>query len=327
MSTVSGRNQEPNHPVSPAHSALTDSDCDRVAEEPTTLGLIQSRLLDWYAVNRRALPWRGDTDPYRVLVSEVMLQQTGVERVKDYYRRFLDQFPDFASLAAAPRVDVLKVWGGLGYNRRAVYLHDCARAVVERHDGQLPADPVALARLPGVGPYTLAAVLCFAFGQDVATVDTNIQRVLGRAVFGGEATRDQIHRVASTLLPVGRAAAWNQALMDFGSLQCTARNPKCLFCPLNECCAAVAQPQVSQTRRVAELREPFVGSRRYLRGRIVARLRDLAPLATVPLESFANLLPTPVDRIRLIEIARGLAEHNLARLVEDENGLCIGPPS
>ncbi|HEX5417073.1 MAG TPA: A/G-specific adenine glycosylase [Chloroflexota bacterium] len=288
---------------------------------------LRTRLLAWYAVNRRALPWRGETDPYRILVSEMMLQQTGVERVKQYYERFLGAFPDFSALAAAPRVDVLRVWGGLGYNRRAVYLHECAKAVVERHGGILPADAEALQRLPGVGPYTRTALQSFAFGEDVATIDTNVRRVVGRLVFGGDASHSAVERAATNLVPAGRSSDWNQALMDFGSLQCTASNPACLVCPLRVLCAARENPAPRAPRKVAETAEPWIGSRRYLRGQIVARVRQLPPGGTIPLADLRDLLPDFDGEARLLELARSLAAHGLVRVIDDDEGARIGAPA
>lgn len=287
---------------------------------------LRRRLLEWYGKHRRDLPWRGETDPYRILISEVMLQQTRVGRVRSYYDRFLAEFPDFATLAAAPRIDVLRVWGGLGYNRRAVYLHECAKAVVERHGGALPSDPDLLAKLPGIGPYTQAAVLSFAFGKDVATIDTNVRRVVDRLVFGGDAPRSEVESAAARLVPGGRSSDWNQALMDFGSLQCSAGSPDCPACLLRDLCAAFEQPLARQPLRVAEPAEPFVGSRRYLRGRIVARLRELPARSTIPLSDFRDLLTDPDVDQRLIDLARGLAAHGLARIIEDADGVRIGPP-
>src|SRR5689334_19848011 len=148
-----------------------------VISEPAADGAIQTALLAWYAAHRRDLPWRRDPTPYRVLISEIMLQQTQVDRVIPYFEQFTTRFPDFAALAAAPRADVIRLWAGLGYNRRAVQLHELARIVVERHDGELPSDREALRALPGIGPYTAGAILSIAFGQDEPALDTNVRRV------------------------------------------------------------------------------------------------------------------------------------------------------
>lgn len=288
---------------------------------------IRRRVLDWYDANRRDLPWRGETDPYRILVSEIMLQQTGVDRVRGYYERFLQEFPDFPTLAKAARVEVLRAWGGLGYNRRAVYLHECAKIVTQQHGGALPSDPIQLKRLPSIGPYTLAALRSFAFHHDVAAIDTNIRRVIGRIGFGGAATSDQISQLADQLLPSGRGSDWNQALMDFGAIQCTASNPRCPICPLADLCATARSGPPRSLRGVAEPKAPYLGSRRYYRGRVVARLRTLPPRSFISLTDLAKeIRPDSDDPTWLIGIAQSLAEHGLAFLEDSGNGYRIGPP-
>jgi A/G-specific adenine glycosylase len=195
------------------------------------------RLLGWYARHRRALPWRGTRDPYEVLVSEFMLQQTQVSRVMGHYPRFLRRYPTLEDLAAAPADAVRESWDGLGYYARARNLHAAARRVVERHGGAFPTDLDALHALPGIGRYTAGAVASIALGADVAAVDTNVARVLGRvfAVRGrrGSAARTKrLWRLAGQLVPAGRAGEWNQALMDLGATICTARRPRCTVCPV-----------------------------------------------------------------------------------------------
>jgi A/G-specific adenine glycosylase len=199
------------------------------------------RLLGWYALHRRALPWRGTRDPYQVLVSEFMLQQTQVTRVMGHYPRFLRRYPTLEDLAAAPPDAVRDSWSGLGYYARARDLHAAARRVVREHDGVFPADPVALRRLPGIGRYTAGAVASIAFGADAAAVDTNIARVLAR-VFrvrgarGSAARARRLWRLAERVLPRGRAGDWNQALMDLGATICVARRPRCVACPVASVC-------------------------------------------------------------------------------------------
>ena len=204
-------------------------------------------LLAWYAADGRAeLPWRHTHDPYAVIVSEVMLQQTQVERVLPKYRAFLEQFPTLADLAAAPVAEVIRAWAGLGYNMRAVRLHEIARQAVERYGGTLPGSLDELLQLKGIGRYTAGAVACFAFGLPVATVDTNIRRVLWRVFRGVEpaiwpadsAFQRQMLEVAEWALPPDRAYDWQQALMDLGATVCLARRPLCERCPLTTCCAA-----------------------------------------------------------------------------------------
>ena len=239
-------------------------------------------LLDWYDRNGRVLPWRGVRDPYAVLVSEVMLQQTQVDRVIPKYREFLDLFPDLETLAAAPPADVIRAWSPLGYNRRAVRLHRIARAVAV--DG-LPRDVGALRRLEGVGEYTAAAVACFAFDAQVAVVDTNVRRVLTRLAGAARPSPAALRRAADALPPHGEAYAWNQAMMDLGATVCTAAGPKCEDCPLAAACAfaiagtagAVAEERAEYRVPPRKREAPFAGSRRYYRGRIVEGLRALPP--------------------------------------------------
>ncbi len=240
-------------------------------------------LLAWWDAGHRDLPWRRTRDPYAVLVAEVMLQQTQAERVAPKWQEFLDAFPTVEALAAAPLAAVIRAWSGLGYNRRAVYLHRMARAVVAQHGGRVPAEVHALRRLPGVGPYTARAVAAIAFGLPVAAVDTNVRRVLAR-VFGGEpvppAGPAWVQTVADALVPAERPGDWNQALMELGATVCTAHAPLCDVCPVRQLCAA--GPYIRALReREGRYRAPrasrpqgrFPGSRRYYRGRIVALLR------------------------------------------------------
>jgi A/G-specific adenine glycosylase len=203
------------------------------------------RLLKWFRAAGRDLPWRRTRDPYHVLVSEFMLQQTQVARVTEYYPRFLDRFPTIERLAGANPRRVREAWEGLGYYRRAANLHRLARTVVRDHDGTLPDDPTVLATLPGVGPYTAGAVASFAFEKRAAAVDTNVARVLGRA-FGVNGKRGTptaasdraTWDLARRLLPKRSPTAWefNQALMDLGARHCTARRPNCPACPVRPAC-------------------------------------------------------------------------------------------
>src|SRR5437870_10575603 len=194
------------------------------------------RLLSWYARHRRRLPWRGVRDPYVVLVSEIMLQQTQVARVLEFYPRFLARYPTLEDLAAAPADAVRESWDGLGYYARARNLHAAARAVVKKLGGRLPRRAEELRALPGIGRYTAGAVASLAFGADVPAVDTNAARVLTR-VFGWRRSNRarsgrRLWAVAAALVPRGRSADWNQALMDLGATICTARVPRCARCPV-----------------------------------------------------------------------------------------------
>ena len=194
------------------------------------------KLLAWYKRNARVLPWRETRNPYAILVSEFMLQQTQVSRVLDYYPRFLKRFPTFSSLARSQPKAVMEAWDGLGYYARARNLHRLAREVTRLHDGTLPDKPEDLRTLPGVGRYTAGAVACFAYEKPVATVDTNVRRVLERA-FGSK----DVWELAERLVPKKGERAWrfNQALMELGALVCTARKPKCPECPVRSDCRAV----------------------------------------------------------------------------------------
>lgn len=239
---------------------------------------LHAAVLDWFAQHARDLPWRDpDCPPWGVLVSEIMLQQTPVVRVLPRWRAWMERWPTPADLAAAPTADVLTAWDRLGYPRRALRLQEAARAVVERHGGGVPADPVALRALPGVGEYTAAAVSSFAFGIPETVVDTNVRRVFARAV-GGIAlppkalTRAEM-RLAGALMPADPddANRWNAAVMELGALVCTARSPACERCPLLERCAWVAAG--SPAPQIAPKGQAWAGTDRQVRGAVMAALR------------------------------------------------------
>lgn len=202
-------------------------------------------LLEWYDANRRDLPWRASPDPYRVWISEIMLQQTRVETVVGYYRRFLERFPTVLALADAPLDDVLALWSGLGYYARARNLHRAARAIQDRHDGVFPSDPDAVRDLPGIGDYTAGAILSIAFGRREAVVDGNVIRVLSRlrALEGNpKETRlkNACWEIARSLVPADRPGDFNQALMELGATVCTPSSPGCGTCPVAAGCEARA---------------------------------------------------------------------------------------
>ncbi|MFN8644488.1 MAG: A/G-specific adenine glycosylase [Candidatus Binatia bacterium] len=232
----------------------------RSAPSAATIRRFQRPLLAWYRANGRSLPWRRTRDPYRILVSEIMLQQTQVERVKGFYRRFLRQYPSFAALAAADEPQVREAWDGLGYYARARNLQRTARIVRDEHAGRLPADAAAIRQLPGIGRYTAGAVLSIAFGQDEPVLDTNVARVLRRWFGVRSRGRAELQRrlwdLAAQVLPSGRAGDFNQAMMDLGATICQARRAACASCPVRRGCAgrgelegrAAARP-VPRTRR------------------------------------------------------------------------------
>ncbi|MEJ5203560.1 MAG: A/G-specific adenine glycosylase [Anaerolineales bacterium] len=201
------------------------------------------RLLAWYEVSARRLPWRGIHDPYAIWVSEVMLQQTRVETVIPYFQRWMERFPTLIALAGAPEQEVLQLWEGLGYYTRARNLHKAAQIVVHEYGGELPSDRAALEHLPGIGRYTAAAIASIAFGLDEATLDGNIRRVLARVFHMDLPARSpdgerRLWQLARQHLPAGRAGDYNQALMDLGATICTPRAPACFICPLETLCLA-----------------------------------------------------------------------------------------
>jgi A/G-specific adenine glycosylase len=259
---------------------------------------VQGQLLSWYRQQARDLPWRRTRDPYAILVAEVMLQQTQVDRVIPKWHGWLELFPTLAALAAASRADAIRAWQGLGYNVRAVRLHAIAAQAVADFGGELPTSVADLLRLKGVGRYTAGAVACFAFEQPVAMVDTNVRRVLSR-VFRVEASR--VEAMAQSVVPEAAAYEWNQALMDLGATICRARQPLCLVCPLLEDCAGPGQ-RVGARRKARDAE--FRGSNRYHRGRILDELRHVRG---VPID---DLAARHGDRRDLVErlAAEGLVE-------------------
>jgi A/G-specific adenine glycosylase len=234
-------------------------------------------VLAWCAHDLRDLPWRRERDPWRIHVAEVMLQQTQADRVVPKWTAFLDAFPTASACAAASLADVLRLWQGLGYPRRARNLHLAASVVVDRHGGRLPDDLDGLLALPGIGPYTARAVLAFAFERDVAVVDTNIARILART--GGERlTPARAQAAADELVPTGQGWLWNQVLMDLGATVCRPV-PRCDACPLASSCRwnvagrPVPDPAVGSAG-VSTRQAPFEGSDRQARGRVLSALGD-----------------------------------------------------
>lgn len=294
-----------------------------MSEEP-------SALLAWYAVRgRHDLPWRQDASPYRVLVSEFMLQQTQVDRVIPIFNAFVARFPDFRALAGAASADVVRAWRGLGYNTRAVRLQRVAAAVVECFGEDLPSDREALLALPGIGPYTASAIRAFAFDLDDVALDTNLRRIVHRIRFGLEfpvqAGTSEIDDAARSMLATGRSFAWNSAMMDLGAGICTARAPKCLLCPLRAGCAAapVDATQLARLQR-AKPRAPrtrFEETRRYARGRIVDHLRALAPGHAISLlDLHAALQPAlgARDAQELADLVAALERDGVVRCADEE---------
>jgi A/G-specific adenine glycosylase len=272
---------------------------------------LASDLLDWSEHTGRDLPWRRTRDPWAVLVSELMLQQTQVARVVPRYAEFMARFPDPATCARAPAGAVIAAWSGLGYNRRALNLHRAATMVVERHGGRLPRTIIGLTALPGVGAYTARAVLAFAFEADHGVVDTNAWRVLARAIAGHALSRRDAQSLADELVPTGRAWAWNQAVLDLGATVCVSGRPRCTECPVARHCrwreSGGPDPAVGSagSRR---RQPPFHGSDRQGRGRLVQALRR----GPVSFESLATVAGWPDDRGRARRVTAALVADGLA---------------
>lgn len=315
---------------------ITDRDSTH-AGALANLPAIHDSLMAWFTGSGRDLPWRRTRDPYHIMVSEIMLQQTQVDRVLPKYRAFLKTFPTIEALAAAPTAEVIRAWSGLGYNRRAVNMQRTARAVLEQYGGQFPRDVAVLMRLPGIGPYTAGAIACFAFEQDVAFMDTNIRRVVRRLFVGPEegepASEARLLETAQAAVPANRGWTWNQALMELGALVCTAAAPACWRCPVQAHCMAfaawraadehvfdraAAAPVPRGLRRVAERREaPYAGSRRFYRGRIVEALRQLPHGEALALDELGRRVKEEFggeDRPWLRALVEGLARDGLVVL-------------
>jgi A/G-specific adenine glycosylase len=296
---------------------------------PEKIGQVQQRLLGWWDDNARDLPWRRTRDPYRILVAEIMLQQTQVDRVIPYYNAWLEAFPHVAALASAPTAEVIRLWKGLGYNRRAVNLQRAATAVVER-GGAFPETVEDLRALPGIGPYTAGAIACFAFEQDVPFIDTNMRRVLHRLFIGSDVPKPTVSdkvviSIAEQVIPDGDGWRWNQALIEFGALQCTARTPACLICALQQQCSAfpvvLTDIQDQARTRLASRGTaiPFQQSNRYFRGRIMDVLRDREEPSIALRELGPMIKPEfePTDLPWLTELVIALERDGLTAIAEE----------
>ena len=283
----------------------------------TDVDAIHGTVLTWYEAHRRDLPWRAPgVGAWAVLVSEVMLQQTPVARVEPAWRAWLERWPTPADLAAAAPSDVLRAWDRLGYPRRALRLRECAAVIVERHGGEVPRTLEDLLALPGVGSYTAAAVAAFAYGQRAVVLDTNVRRVLARFV-GGEALPPPTQRrsevaLAETLLPADPAvsAVWNVAVMELGALVCTARSPRCEACPVADACAWRSAGYPGDAHAPRRRTQPWHGTDRQARGRLMAALRAADDGAGVPGEALAVVWEEAPQRERALAslVADGLVE-------------------
>jgi len=284
-----------------------------MSAEPTRP--VHAQVLSWYAAQARTLPWRGsNVSAWAVLVSEVMLQQTPVARVRPVFEQWLDRWPTPADLARESPGEAVRSWGRLGYPRRALRLHAAAQACVERHQGLVPSDLAELRALPGVGEYTAAAVASFAYGARHAVLDTNVRRVHAR-VFGGQefepagGTTAAERRRAVELLPEepAVAATWGVAVMELGALVCTARTPNCPACPVRDACAWFGAGKPAWTGP-ARRGQAYAGTDRQVRGLLLALLRDQPHPATQ--EALDQTWPDAVQRARALDglVADGLVD-------------------
>jgi A/G-specific adenine glycosylase len=273
----------------------------------------RAAVLSWFDARGRALSFRGTRDPYAILVSEVMAQQTQVSRVAEAWPRFLERFPTVAALATATPADVLRAWRGMGYDRRALNLRRAARVIVAEHGGEVPRDLAILQGLPGIGPYTARAVASIAFGTAVGAVDTNVRRVLGRALGGGERLSPAtLQAAADASVDPHRAGDWTHAVMDVGATLCRPTRPQCDRCPLRPWCnfaAAATESTAATGARTAPIRPqprarvpatPFHATTRWLRGRLVDRLREAPGPTWTEIES-------PIGRHDAAAVERALA--------------------
>jgi len=281
-------------------------------------------ILAWYAEQGRPLAFRRTRDPYAVLVSEAMAQQTQAARAAVYWEAFMERFPTIRDLAAATPADVLRAWQGLGYDRRALALWRTARIVVEEHGGELPSTVAELQALPGIGPYTARALAALAFGIPVGAVDVNVRRVLGRIVAGDAAglPAAELQLVADEAVPHDRPGEWTHALMDVGATLCRPRAPRCASCPAGPWCrtastsaaateaASASTPAPVATPKVRSPAAPFTSTNRWLRGRILDRLRAAPDREWVTLD-------TPIgthDHARVRAAARAMAADGVLEL-------------
>jgi A/G-specific adenine glycosylase len=279
-------------------------------------------VLEWYAAAGRELAFRGTRDPYAVLVSELMAQQTQAARAAEAWTAWMARWPSVQALATASVADVVRAWAGLGYNRRAVNLHRAAQAIVRDHGGLVPGDVATLERLPGIGPYTARAVAAIAFGTPVGAVDTNVRRVLGRIAAGGpEGLGDAaLQALADAVVPSDAAEAWTHGLMDLGARLCRPSRPRCADCPVIPWCrhAAGERPRLPMAGRrgrggtgppVHRREPPFPSTRRWLRGRIIALAREARDGAWVRYgEAIGEHPPAAVREAVLAMAGEGLLE-------------------
>ena len=266
----------------------------------------QDLIFNWFEINQRDLPWRKTHDPYAVLLSEVMLQQTQVDRVKGYWTSWLDRWPTFESLAVAPTADVIRAWTGLGYNRRAVYLQRATQFILENGGFQNFSTQQTLETIPGIGPGTSGALMNFVWNVDTPFLEVNLKRIFQRLGIGPEtavgwATEKELLEIAHTVLPTGQARIWPHALMDFGALACRPNDPYCQNCPLGTILpkSRLGIPELTAKKSA---KETFIGSNRYWRGEILRTLgRQAGPITQTELHKALPDLPElPTERLHAL---------------------------
>lgn len=290
----------------------------RAPEAPTPRdAAMVSDLLVWGDEVRRDLPWRRTRDPWAILVSELMLQQTQVSRVEPRFNAFLDRFPTPTDCAGSAPAEVVKMWDGLGYNRRAIHLHRAAGVMVEHHDGAVPRTLAELMSLPGIGPYTARAVLAFAFDESHGVLDTNAARYLARAVAGRRLKPKEAQQLADDLVPAGRSWAYNQAVLDLGATVCVKRRPRCGACPIASSCAwnVAGRPDpdpADGTAGSSGKQAAFAGSNRQGRGRLVRALRT----GPIEVQRVADVTGWPDEPERAQQVADSLVSDGLAEYVD-----------
>lgn len=296
---------------------------------PQRLGRLRSRLLDWYAEHGEDFPWRDAGDPYAALVAGVCSQQTQMSRVLPLWKRWMAEFPTLPSAAEASRAAVLRTWGDAGYPRRAAHLHETARRCVAEHGGALPREEAALLALPGVGPFTVAIVRCFGFGEEAVAIDTNVVRVIGRVVHGDlqpatETPPRALRASAERLLRAGTAALWNPALMDFGARVCLPW-PRCESCVVASLCEARPRFASGECATPVRAQPGFEGSDRQWRGRILRELRGGAAASMSTSGLVARLSKTADDRANIRRLIADLARDGLVWQERGSTGLGDGP--
>jgi A/G-specific adenine glycosylase len=289
---------------------------------------IIQRIFRWYSRSARKLPWRGERNPYRILLSEVMLQQTQVSRVLEKYPQFLKRFPDFTTLARAKTSSVIRAWKGMGYNNRAVRLQQLARTVNGDWQGRLPRTVEQLQSLPGIGKYTAHALACLAFNQRVPVVDTNVNRVLGR-LFPAQAKRMDIWKLAELTLPKQRADEWNQALMDLGSTLCNSSSPKCDTCPVLKLCPSSFRTENRSVKSITKEPSRDGLPNRIYRGRVVEVLRHSAGGKFIAAKRLGRQIKNDFsahDEKWLVQLMKGLEKDGLIVMKLSKNGFGASLP-